>query len=159
MAEPWAEKALSAADTVAGLISKPESIVGQTKREYTPEQSAAMKQVGFQVEPQKPSERIKALMQDAGKKIAQGVFDQFAPVKELSEKAYMLLRLSKGASGAFEALLKGGKLKITDGVYDFDEKNRGGVIKQLLTPLQGEHHDFLRWVAANRAERLAGDGK
>ena len=55
--------------------------------------------------------------------------------------------------------MKGGKLKLTDGVYDFDDTDKGGVIESLLIPLQGEHHDFLRWVAANRAERLASEGK
>ena len=44
---------------------------------------------------------------------------------DIDGKAYALLRLSKGASGAFEALLHGGKLKLNDGVYDFDETKRG----------------------------------
>ena len=37
--------------------------------------------------------------------------------------------------------------------------NRGGVVDRLLKPMGGEHHDFFRWGAANRAERLMGEGR
>jgi hypothetical protein len=134
-------------------------ITGATNRQYTPEQLRAMGNVGFQVEQPSMKERAQALWQDAGKKLAQGIVDQFAPVKDLDKQAYGLLRLAKGASGAFEAFLRGGQLKLTDNVYDFDDSKRGGVVDRLLIPLQGEHHDFMRWVAANRAERLMAEGK
>lgn len=142
-----------------GAMFSRTGIVGQTSRQHTPEQLRAMANVGFQVEVPTLKERAQALWKDAGKKMAQGIVDQFAPVKALDGTAYGLLRLAKGASGAFEAFLHGGKLKLTDGVYDFDETNKGGVIDKLLIPLQGEHHDFMRWVAANRAERLQSEGK
>lgn len=147
-------------DRISDKLNKTETLItGQTNRQYSAEQLAAMKSVGFQVETKSLAERAKTLWHDAGKKMAQGIADQFAPVKALDGAAYGLLRLSKGASGAFETFLKGGQLKISDGVYDFDDASKGGVIDQLLTPLQGEHHDFMRWVAANRAERLRGEGK
>ena len=133
--------------------------VGRTGRTYTPEQLKAFSNVGFEVEIPTLKERAQALWKDAGKKMAQGIVDQFMPIKELSKEAYGLLRLSKGSAGSFETLLKGGKLKLTDGVYDFDETQKGGVIDKLLIPMQGEHHDFLRWVAANRAESLLGEDK
>lgn len=132
---------------------------GQTSRAYSPEQKRAMRNVGFEVDEPSMKERAQALWQDAGKKMAQGIVDQFAPVKDLDKQAYGLLRLSKGSSGAFEAFLRGGKLKLTDGAYDFNDADRGGVVDKLLIPLQGEHHDFFRWIAANRAERLLGEGK
>ncbi|WP_374257891.1 LPD38 domain-containing protein [Aquabacterium sp.] len=132
---------------------------GGSRRVLTPEQTRAMANVGFQVEEPSIADRAKELWKDAGKKLAQGLADQFAPVKELDGKAYSLLRLAKGASGAFEVLLQGGKLKLNDGVYDFDDTKRGGVVDKLLKPLGGEHHYFLQWVAANRAERLMAEGK
>ena len=134
-------------------------IVGQTKRIHTARQLAAFSNVGFQVEVPTLKERAQDLWKDAGKKLAQGIVDQFAPVRELSKEAYGLLRLAKGAAGSFETLLKGGKLKLNDGVYDFDETQKGGVVDKLLIPLQGEHHDFLRWIAANRAENLMDDSE
>jgi hypothetical protein len=141
------------------LNERKTKIVGETARQHTPEQLRAMKNVGFQVELPSLKERAQTLWQDAGKKLAQGIVDQFAPIKDIDKDAYGLLRLAKGASGAFEAFMHGGKLKLTDNVYDFDEQNKGGVVDKLLIPLQGEHHDFMRWVAANRAERLSGVGK
>lgn len=132
-------------------------IIGETKRVYSPELLRAMEHVGFKVEVPTMKERAQAIWKDAGKKLAQGIVDQFAPIKDLDKEAYGLMRLAKGAAGAFETLLKGGKLKLSGGVYDFDEANKGGVVDALLTPLNGEHHDFLRWVAANRAERLMGE--
>lgn len=141
------------------LEQRGEHTPGRSGRQYTPEQRAAMKNVGLSVETPSLKDRAQALWKDAGKKLAQGIADQFAPVRDMDKDAYTLLRLSKGASGAFEALLHGGQLKLTDNVYDFNEAKRGGVIDTLLKPLQGEHHDFLRWVAANRAERLKGEGK
>jgi hypothetical protein len=141
------------------LFSRGGKIVGKTSRVYTPEQERAMKNVGFLITPPTMKERAAALWKDAGKKLAQGLVDQFAPVKELDAAAYGLLRLSKGASGAFETLLHGGRLKLNAGAYDFDDSKRGGVIDRLLIPLGGEHHDFMRWVAANRAQRLMAEDR
>lgn len=147
-------------DKLDQAINQPKiSIVGETSRTHTPEQLAAMRRVGFQVETPSLKDRAKALTQGLGKRLAQGIFDQFAPIKDLDQHAYLLTRLSKGASGAFESFLHGGKLKLSDGVYDFDETQKGGVLDKLLMPLQGEHHDLFRWIAANRAERLTAEGK
>lgn len=83
--------------------------------------------------------------------------DQFAPIKEVSDKAYMLARMSKGSDGAVEAALLYGKPFLRDGVYDVDIKD-GGFAKVLAT-LKGEHDRFFQWVAAQRAERLKAEGK
>lgn len=132
---------------------------GDTGRARTPEQVEAFARLGRTVEVPTLKERVADLWKDAGKKLAQGLADQFAPIDALGHKAYSLMRLSKGASGAFEVMLKGGMLKLNEGVYDFDESKRGGVIDRLLTPLQGEADDFLWWVAANRAERLSQEDR
>ncbi len=134
-------------------------LIGDNGRAYTDKQREAFRQVGREVEVPTIKERIQSLWTDAGKKLAQGLADQFAPVKDISQEAYRLLRLSKGASGAFRVFLNGGKLKLTDNVYDFDDTQRGGVIEHLLIPLQGESDDFLWWVAANRAEQLTAEDR
>lgn len=128
-------------------------IVGES-RHYDARLRKAFANVGWEVEVPTLKERAKALWKDAGKKLAQGIADQFMPIKELSQEAYSLLRLAKGAAGAFETILQGGLLKLTGGVYDFNEAKRGGAVQRWLVPMQGEHHDMLRWVAANRAEGL-----
>lgn len=140
--------------------SKPvETIIGDTGRDRTPEQLTAFRNLGRSVTTPTLKERMAGIWQDAGKKLAQGVVDQFRPIRDLDSAAYTLMRLSKGAAGAFEVLLKGGQLRLNDGVYDFDEGKRGGVVKRLLTPLQGEADDFLWWVAANRAEKLSKEDR
>lgn len=132
-------------------------IVGESKRAYTPEQLVMFKNTGRTVDVPTIKERIAELKKDLGKKLAQGIADQFRPLKDLSKEAYALARLSKGAAGAFEAFLHHGRLSIRDNVYDADTS--GGFIERLGVPLHGELEDFMWWVAANRAARLKAEGR
>ena len=131
--------------------------VGDHGRAYTPEQRTMFERTGRTVETPTIIERAKAWRQDIGKKLAQGIVDQFRPIRDLDAHAYSLARLSKGASGAFEALLHHGKLKIADGVYDADTS--GGFMERVAKPLGAELDDFVWWVATHRAERLAGEDR
>lgn len=135
------------------------SIAGDSKRAggYTPQQAAFFKRTGRDVTKPTLKERIAELRKDAGKKMAQGLVDAFAPIKEYSAKAYTLARLAKGTSGAFEVFLKHGKLSIVDGAYDGDMS--GGFLDRVGVPLKGELEDFLWWVAANRAEQLSKEDR
>ena len=132
-------------------------IVGDSHRQYTNEQKQMFERVGRTVDVPTIKERIAELRKDLGKKLAQGIADQFMPLKELSKEAYALARLSKGAAGAFEAFLHHGRLKLTDGVYDAD--TTGGFVERLGVPLHGELEDFMWWVASNRAQRLTAEGR
>ena len=132
-------------------------VIDDSGRSYTKDQREMFRATGREVEVKTVRDKVDELRADLGKKLAQGIFDQFAPVKDLSKHAYGLLRLAKGASGAFEVLMKGGKLKLEDGAYAFDKDQKGGVIDRLLVPLQGEGGDFLWWVAANRAGQLKAE--
>lgn len=134
-----------------------ERTVGDYGREYTPEQRTMFKNIGRTVEKPTLIERLKNSRQDLGKRMTQGIVDQFAPLKELGNGAYTLARLSKGAAGAFEALLGHGKLKIVDGAYDADMT--GGFIDRVGKPLGKELEDFMNWVAANRAENLMAEDR
>jgi hypothetical protein len=163
IAQAWAENN-QGRDGVAGgdesaISFSRTNIIGNNERTRTPEQLRAFKNVGRTIEVPTLKERMAGLWQDAGKKLAQGLADQFAPIKELSTEAYALMRLSKGAGGAFETMLRGGQLKLENGVYNFDDAKRGGVIDRLLTPLQGEMDDFLWWVSANRADKLSQEDR
>ena len=120
---------------------------------YTKEQQEMFKNTGRTVAPQTLMERVKEARSDMWKKMAQGIVDQFRPIRDLGGDAYTLARLSKGSAGAFEALLNYGKLSIVDGAYDADMS--GGFIKTIGEPLGAELEDFAWWIASNRAERLA----
>lgn len=121
---------------------------------HTQDQLDTFKRVGRTVDVPTLPEKIKEVTDGLGARLIQGIFDQFDPLKRLSTEAYRLMRQSKGASGAFEVLLQGGRLKLVDGTYDIDDAKMGGVLDKLLKPLQGQHDDFLWWVAANRAKYL-----
>jgi len=134
-----------------------ERVIGDSGRQYTPEQRDAMRRTGSIVTKKTIQESAQAIHKDAWKRLAQGLVDQFAPVKDISSRAYTLLRLSKGATGAFEALMKHGKLSLRDGAYDADIS--GGVLDRVFIPLGRESTDFLRWIAGNRAEQLAAEDR
>lgn len=128
-----------------------------TASDYTAEQARAAEHAfGVQVQ-QTWAERAQAMRQNFGTRLRQGLVDQFAPIKEISEKAYILARLSKGSDGAVEAALLYGKPYLRDGVADVDIKD-GGFAK-VLASLKGEHDRFFQWVAAQRAQRLKAEGK
>lgn len=125
--------------------------------DYTPAQQRAAERAFGTITKQTWAERAQSMRANLGTKLRQGLVDQFAPIKEVSQKAYMLARLSKGSDGAVEAALLYGKPYLRDGVYDVDMKDGG--FAQVLASLQGEHDRFFQWVAAQRAERLKAGGK
>lgn len=90
-------------------------------------------------------------------KAIQGVFDQFAPLKDLDETAYQQARLSKGTDGAVEAAFRFGPPKLTDGALDVQRDGKG--LQGVLQGLGGEHDLFMAWIAGNRSERLAAEGR
>lgn len=90
-------------------------------------------------------------------KVVQGVFDQFAPLKDLDDTAYMQARLSKGTDGAMEAAFRFGPPKLTDDALDVAADGKG--LQGYLQALAGEHDLFLAWLAGNRAEALKADGR
>lgn len=110
--------------------------------------------------PKTTAERIKEFTKDWKKNLIQGVFDQYAPIKELDSKGYVLARLAKGGDSTLEAMLLYGKVSVdNDGAYqvDYDGKNMNGFAKA-MGKLDGEHDKFLAWVSGMRAESLAGLG-
>lgn len=125
--------------------------------DYTPAQASAAERAFGSITKQTLAERAQSFRANLGTRLRQGLVDQFAPIKEVSEKAYVLARLSKGSDGAVEAALLYGKPFLRDGVYDVDMKD-GGFAK-VLAGLKGEDTRFFQWVAAQRAERLKAEGK
>jgi hypothetical protein len=141
----------------AGVDFARKRTMGASGRAYSPAQEVAFENTGRTVTELTWKERAQDMVKDLGMKLRQGIADQFAPIADLDQKAYILARLSKASDGALEAFMLHGKLALRDGVYDADMS--GGVVDRLLKPLKGEMDDFMWWVAANRAERLAGEGR
>jgi hypothetical protein len=125
--------------------------------DITPEQDAALRAVGLIREPQTLAQRFSALTSDLGKRLTQGIVDQYAPLKELDFRAYVLARMSKGTDGTLEAAMYYGTPRISGDTFEIDTST-GGFMK-MLSQLNGEQDRFLSWIAANRAEQLSAEGR
>jgi len=122
------------------------------------------------------SDAIKAATDRAGLKIRQGMVDRFAALKELDEKAlgkdfigsaitdsaWVLAKMSSAGSGALNAMMKSGRIEMDaqQKVIGLKGAPNGGLtasLQKLGGPAEVER--FFAWVAANRAEKLMGEGR
>lgn len=137
----------------------PETMFSRTASvsDLTPEQERALRNVGGMPTRETLRERVRGLKANLGTKLRTGLVDQFAPMLKLSQKAYMMARMSKGGDGTMEAVMLYGKPVLRDGVPDVNIADGG--FAAVLATLKGEHDRFLWWVAAQRAERLKAEGR
>lgn len=125
--------------------------------DLTPGQEAALRDVGLLTEPKTFKQRFQELTQDLAKRLTQGIVDQYAPLKELDFRSYVLARMSKGTDGTFEAALYYGTPRVAGDTVEIDTSTGG--LMTLLSTLHGEQDRFLAWIAANRAEQLSAEGR
>ncbi|MFZ7320459.1 LPD5 domain-containing protein [Comamonas jiangduensis] len=137
--------------------SQPADAIRSSMGNMTPDQERAYLAVAGYDKVPTLRERFDQLKANLGLRMKQALVDQFAPIAQLDQQAYMLARMSKGSDGTLEAALLYGRPFLRDGVPDVDMKD-GGFAK-VLAGLQGEHDRFLMHVAAQRAENLKAQGK
>lgn len=123
----------------------------------TSAQRDALGKLGTFIRQEPLAKTARALSERWKEKVIQGVFDQFAPIAKLDQAAYMQARLSKGTDGALEATFFHGRPTITDGALDVEADGQG--LRGVLAELAGEHDLFFAWIAGNRAEKLAQEGR
>ena len=97
-------------------------------------------------------ERLESLKPNLWLRVVSGTFDRFRRVRDISMKAYMMLRLSTSVDGAVEGLLHFGQVFNDDGALNLKKGTKG--LLQVLNPVGGEVDRFLLWIAANRAAQL-----
>lgn len=138
------------------------------------DQRALLRKIGASRTP--AADAIKAATARAGLKIRQGVLDRYAALKELDQQtlgenfldtaitdsSWVLAKMSSAAGGALNSMMNTGRIK-----YNADQKviemrwgADGGlieVLKKLGPPAEVER--FFAWVAANRSNRLQGEGR
>ncbi len=152
---------LNGAATVGPEISRyrtgPAAAVESSMGEMTAVQEKVWKKVAGTATVPTLKQRAEALRQNFAVRAKQALVDQFAPIQDVSQEAYMLARMSKGADGTMEAAMLYGRPFLRDGVPDVDVKEGG--FANVLASLKGEQDRFLWWVAAQRAERLKAEGK
>ena len=101
-------------------------------------------------------ERLDRLRPNFAMRIVQGTFDKFRSVRDISQKAYLMLRMSSGSQdGAVSALLHYGQVFNDDGALNVKKGTQG--LLGVLDPVGGEVDRFLLWIAANRAAALSKD--
>lgn len=125
--------------------------------DMTQAQEDALRAVGLLREPKTIRERFAELTDNLAKRLTQGVVDQYAPLKELDFRSYVLARMSKGTDGTFEAMLYYGRPQINGDTVEIDTAPGG--LMEVLSTLSGEQDRFLAWIAANRAEQLTAEGR
>ncbi|SFE18967.1 LPD5 domain-containing protein [Paracidovorax konjaci] len=152
---------LNGAATVGPDISRyrtaPAAAVESSMGEMTPVQEKVWKKVAGTATVPTLKQRAEALRQNFAVRAKQALVDQFAPIQDVSQEAYMLARMSKGADGTMEAAMLYGRPFLRDGVPDVNVKEGG--FANVLASLKGEQDRFLWWVAAQRAGRLKAEGK
>jgi len=125
--------------------------------DMTQAQEDALRAVGLLREPKTIRERFAELTDNLANRLTQGVVDQYAPLKELDFRSYVLARMSKGTDGTFEAMLYYGRPQIAGDTVEIDTAPGG--LMEVLSTLSGEQDRFLAWIAANRAEQLTAEGR
>ena len=130
-----------------------------TDRAYTDRQADVLAR---KIAPAAPKETMRESLSSvwdrAGLKIQQGVFDQYAAIATMSDKAWKLARMTTTDSGAMEALFLHGRLTLDEeGGIDVASHDNGLV--QTLAPLGPELNDFLAWIAGRRARNLREEGR
>ena len=87
------------------------------------------------------------------KRLAQGIADQYRSIKDYSDEAYMLARMSKTVDGALEGLMFFGQVELDNGALNIKPNSKG--LLDIFKPLGDEVDTFMIWQAMNRDAELA----
>ena len=104
--------------------------------------------------PQKKTiiDRIEEMKDRFWQRLSQGIADQFRTIKEYSEDAYILARMSKTVDGALEGLMFFGQVFNDGGALNIKQGTKGMI--EVLKPLGNEVDRYQMWVALNREADL-----
>lgn len=97
-------------------------------------------------------DRIAGLQDGFWRRAAQGIADQYRTIKDYSEEAYMMARLSKTVDGALEGLLMHGHVYNNGGALDIKGKTKG--LFEAMKPVGAETDRYMMWIALGRESRL-----
>ena len=154
-----AEALRTGAERAAGRLDEWANTAPEIPSDWTAEQqSAAGKFDTFR--PKQPfTDRLKTMVNLSKDKLAQKIFDQFDPLRKLSIKAYQQAHLSRATEGALEALATKGVPFLKDGAIAVRTDNSGFIGAMTKLGDMGEVRKALMWIAANRADKLMGQGR
>lgn len=142
----------------------------------TDEQKAFLDKIGPKSLKQTVVDRASEVMNRWRLKTRQGMVDRFAALLEMDKKllgdnatsnenitssSWVRARMSNGASGAVSAMMSAGRvyLDAAEGVVDVKANTHGLVHALNKLGDAAEVEKFFGWIAANRAEKLANEGR
>jgi hypothetical protein len=104
--------------------------------------------------PQKKTilDRLEGMRDRFWQRLAQGIADQFRTIKEYSEDAYILARMSKTIDGALEGLMFFGQVFNDGGALNIKSGTKGLI--EVLKPLGNEVDRYQMWIALSRESEL-----
>ena len=97
-------------------------------------------------------QRLEEMKDRFWQRLAQNIADQFRTIKEYSEDAYMLARMSKTVDGALEGLMFFGQVFNDGGALNIKSGTKGLI--EVLKPLGNEVSRYQMWIALNREAEL-----
>jgi len=97
-------------------------------------------------------DKIEGMKNGFWQKFAQGTVDSFRTIKEYSQEAYMLARLSKTVDGALHGLLFNGHVFDDGGALNIRPNTKGLI--EALKPVGAEVDRYQMYIALNREARL-----
>ncbi|MDR1076350.1 MAG: LPD5 domain-containing protein [Xanthomonadaceae bacterium] len=146
------DRALNAIDKK--LMKRPEF-----PESWDPAQREAAAKFATYAPPESLPDRFHRIRTRAAERATQLIFDQFRPLRRLSERAYMQAHLSKATDGALEAMFDYGLPGLKNGALTIKQRNDG--LRGELGKLGSveEVNQFLLWMAGNRADQLLAEGR
>lgn len=131
---------------------------GENKtRAYTPEQLKALGDMGAVVDSPTLGDLIRGKTANLPERAIIAGLDRYYGIKADDPAGYVGARLANTAAGATEVFMTEASLKFDGRAYDW--KERTGGVQALVKGLGPEAHDFMRWIAGNRAEKLKAEGR
>jgi len=97
-------------------------------------------------------QRLEEMKDRFWQRLSQGIADQFRTIKEYSEDAYILARMSKTVDGALEGLMFFGQVFNDGGALNIKQGTKGMI--DILKPLGSEVGRYQMWIALNREADL-----
>lgn len=138
-------------EKVRGALQKQKPISAEAMSDLDP---SFVKALNKQFKPENKTfiDKAEGFKEDMWKKLAQGIADQYRSIKDYSEEAYMMARMSKSVDGALEGILFHGHVFNDGGALNIKQNTKGLI--EAMKPLGKDVDRYQMWVALNRDARL-----
>jgi len=138
-------------EKVRGALQKQKPISSEAMSDLDPAFVGLLNKT-FKPENKTFIDKAEGFKEDMWKKLAQGIADQYRSIKDYSEEAYMMARMSKSVDGALQGILFHGQVFNDGGALNIKQNTKGLI--EAMKPLGKDVDRYQMWVALNRDARL-----